>query len=152
MITEPRTSDHPFQKHTLSARSIPYISSPLVLDDARQRLGMEHNIIHHLAPKLLTSQIVSEDRTCSPLPPPLKHQPLLKAIRWGFILILGSMPQIVQAKAPNFSAEQLEFFEKKVRPLLSAHCYECHSVNSEKLQAGLLVDSRAALILSLIHI
>jgi len=62
------------------------------------------------------------------------------------ILIVGWMPQIAQAQSTNFSADELEFFEKKVRPLLSAHCYECHSVNSKKLQAGLSVDSRAALI------
>ena len=62
------------------------------------------------------------------------------------MLIVGWMPHIVQAQTPNFSADQLEFFEKKVRPLLSAHCYECHSVNSEKVQAGLLVDSRSTVI------
>jgi cytochrome c553 len=42
--------------------------------------------------------------------------------------------------------EQLEFFEKSVRPLLVTHCYECHSVDATKLQAGLLVDSRASLL------
>jgi mono/diheme cytochrome c family protein len=36
---------------------------------------------------------------------------------------------------------QLEFFEKKVRPLLVAHCYECHSANDVK--GGLLLDSAA---------
>ena len=62
------------------------------------------------------------------------------------IVILGAMPVTVYGQTANFSADQLEFFEKKVRPLLSAHCYECHSANSKKLQAGLSVDSRAALI------
>jgi len=42
--------------------------------------------------------------------------------------------------------EQLEFFEKEVRPLLIEHCYGCHSAKAEKLQAGLRVDSRAALL------
>ncbi|WP_231603121.1 PSD1 and planctomycete cytochrome C domain-containing protein [Neorhodopirellula pilleata] len=41
---------------------------------------------------------------------------------------------------------QLEFFEREVRPLLVEHCYSCHSGTSEKLQAGLRVDSRAALL------
>jgi hypothetical protein len=40
----------------------------------------------------------------------------------------------------------LEFFERQVRPLLAEHCYSCHSVDSKKLQAGLMVDSRAALV------
>ncbi|WP_231754286.1 PSD1 and planctomycete cytochrome C domain-containing protein [Caulifigura coniformis] len=42
--------------------------------------------------------------------------------------------------------QPLEFFEKKVRPLLVSHCYECHSVKSKSLKAGLRVDSRSALL------
>ncbi|MCY2982776.1 MAG: PSD1 and planctomycete cytochrome C domain-containing protein [Planctomycetota bacterium] len=44
------------------------------------------------------------------------------------------------------TSEQLEFFEKEVRPLLVEHCYECHSGKSKKLQAGLRVDSRKAML------
>jgi Protein of unknown function (DUF1553)/Protein of unknown function (DUF1549)/Planctomycete cytochrome C len=44
------------------------------------------------------------------------------------------------------SSEQLEFFEREVRPLLVEHCYSCHSGTAKKLQAGLRVDSRAALL------
>ena len=44
------------------------------------------------------------------------------------------------------TSEQLEFFEKEVRPLLVEHCYECHSGNASKLQAGLRVDSRKAIL------
>jgi len=42
--------------------------------------------------------------------------------------------------------QPLEFFEKKVRPLLATHCHECHSVKSKSLKAGLRVDSRNALL------
>ncbi len=41
---------------------------------------------------------------------------------------------------------QIEFFEKNVRPLLANRCYECHSGTSPKLRAGLRLDSRAALL------
>ena len=41
--------------------------------------------------------------------------------------------------------EGADFFEKKIRPLLVQHCYECHSVESEEAQGELLVDSRAAI-------
>jgi hypothetical protein len=41
--------------------------------------------------------------------------------------------------------ENLAFFENRIRPLLVKHCYECHSVESEEVQGGLLVDSRAAI-------
>src|SRR5262249_40725723 len=39
-----------------------------------------------------------------------------------------------------------EFFEKKVRPVLVDHCYQCHSPKAKKLKGGLLLDSRAALL------
>lgn len=45
---------------------------------------------------------------------------------------------------PGYSAEQVEFFESKIRPALVKHCYECHSTDSEKVKGGLLLDSRAA--------
>ena len=41
-------------------------------------------------------------------------------------------------------SENLEFFEKKVRPLLADRCYKCHSSASEKLKGGLMLDSREA--------
>src|SRR4051812_5203978 len=39
-----------------------------------------------------------------------------------------------------------EFFEKKVRPILAQHCYQCHSTAARKLKGDLLLDSRAALL------
>ena len=39
----------------------------------------------------------------------------------------------------------MEFFEKRIRPVLSEQCYKCHSSTSEKLKGGLLLDSREAL-------
>jgi hypothetical protein len=44
------------------------------------------------------------------------------------------------------TSQQIEFFERKVRPLLVEHCYSCHSGTADKLQAGLRVDSRTALL------
>jgi len=43
-------------------------------------------------------------------------------------------------KEPTFSAADLEFFEKKVRPVLAEHCYECHSAKSDELSGGLRLD------------
>jgi hypothetical protein len=43
------------------------------------------------------------------------------------------------------SREQMEFFEKKVRPVLVEHCYECHSAQAAKVRGGLLLDTRAGL-------
>jgi hypothetical protein len=39
-------------------------------------------------------------------------------------------------------AQKLAFFESKIRPVLVEHCYKCHATTSEKLKAGLKLDSR----------
>ena len=44
------------------------------------------------------------------------------------------------------TVEQLDFFERSVRPLLSEHCFSCHSSKAKKVKANLLVDSRAGLL------
>jgi hypothetical protein len=51
-----------------------------------------------------------------------------------------------QADAVKFTAPQLEFFEKEVRPLLVQRCYACHSGQSKKLKGKLRLDSRAAVL------
>src|SRR5438105_3198248 len=43
-------------------------------------------------------------------------------------------------------ADDAEFFEKKIRPLLVQHCYECHSKDAKKLKGGLRVDGRSQLL------
>ncbi len=43
------------------------------------------------------------------------------------------------------SPEGIEFFEKKIRPILADNCYTCHSLNTKKLRGGLLLDSREGL-------
>ncbi|MCI0539449.1 MAG: DUF1553 domain-containing protein [Verrucomicrobiales bacterium] len=39
--------------------------------------------------------------------------------------------------------EQVQFFERRIRPVLAEHCYECHSAQAKKLKGGLLLDSKA---------
>ncbi len=43
------------------------------------------------------------------------------------------------------SEDAVAFFEKRIRPLLIAKCYECHSAEASEVQGELLVDSRATL-------
>jgi hypothetical protein len=40
----------------------------------------------------------------------------------------------------------LEFFEKRIRPLLVEKCYECHSATAPKLKGGLLLDTREGML------
>ncbi|MBI4326953.1 MAG: PSD1 domain-containing protein [Chloroflexi bacterium] len=39
-------------------------------------------------------------------------------------------------------AAGLEFFEKKIRPVLVEHCFQCHSQQSEKIKGGFRLDTR----------
>lgn len=45
-------------------------------------------------------------------------------------------------KAPVLTAEQTQFFEKNVRPILASACYKCHSIEQNKAKAGLVLDTR----------
>jgi cytochrome c553 len=47
---------------------------------------------------------------------------------------------------PALTPEQTRFFESKIRPVLIANCYSCHSQQSGRSEGGLDVDSAAALI------
>ncbi len=40
----------------------------------------------------------------------------------------------------------LEFYERKVRPILAKNCYGCHSARADKLKAGLSLDTKAGLL------
>jgi hypothetical protein len=51
----------------------------------------------------------------------------------------------LSARAEEVTGGDLEFFEKRVRPILIERCYECHSVESGKSKGGLLMDSREGL-------
>ncbi|QEL19113.1 PSD1 and planctomycete cytochrome C domain-containing protein [Limnoglobus roseus] len=43
------------------------------------------------------------------------------------------------------TAEQVKFFEAKIRPVLVEQCYKCHSSETEKVKAGLTLDTRDGL-------
>lgn len=77
--------------------------------------------------------------------------------RCGFIHLFKCLPvaafalvwssAAIAADAP-LSPQGVEFFEKKIRPVLVASCYECHSAEAatkKKLKGGLLLDSGPAL-------
>jgi hypothetical protein len=45
-------------------------------------------------------------------------------------------------KGQALPQDQLDFFEKKIRPVLTDRCYKCHSEKAEKVKGGLLLDTR----------
>ncbi|MDB5385275.1 MAG: Planctomycete cytochrome, partial [Planctomycetaceae bacterium] len=55
-------------------------------------------------------------------------------------------PSASMTLAVTPTAEQLKFFESKIRPLLSQHCYACHSADAKEIGGNLRLDSRAAIV------
>jgi mono/diheme cytochrome c family protein len=49
------------------------------------------------------------------------------------------------AVAADIPPDQLEFFDKKIKPLFVDKCYKCHSNEAGKSKGGLLMDSREAM-------
>ncbi|MGV3482861.1 MAG: PSD1 and planctomycete cytochrome C domain-containing protein [Planctomycetaceae bacterium] len=72
------------------------------------------------------------------------RRPYLSPLTIGFVCLLAIAGRGSAQEPPT--AQQLEFFETSIRPLLVKHCYACHSVSAEKLQGGLYVDSRDGLL------
>jgi cytochrome c553 len=60
---------------------------------------------------------------------------------WLIVLALAHAP----ARAAEPTAEGLEFFENKIRPLLADNCYRCHS-HDTKQKAHLMLDSRSSIL------
>ena len=62
-----------------------------------------------------------------------------------YVFCLGWIGLLFPLSAYAADDAGLELFEKKIRPVLVQHCYECHSVDAKKLGGGLLLDSRQGL-------
>ena len=61
--------------------------------------------------------------------------------------LLGILVASACLPAPLCAGDKgIEFFEAKIRPVLTKHCYECHSAQSKKLRGDLLLDSKAGML------
>lgn len=64
-------------------------------------------------------------------------------IQWLFVTIVFVAPawsQSIDGEKPT--AEQLKFFESKIRPVLARECYGCHATADGQLKGGLWLDTR----------
>ena len=59
-------------------------------------------------------------------------------------MICCAFAAVANADDPKFDAAQLEFFEKKIRPVLVEHCYKCHGGDKKSIKGSLRLDTRAA--------
>ncbi len=53
---------------------------------------------------------------------------------------------LARAAEPTLSKADTAFFDTKIRPVLTEHCYKCHSHTADKIKGGLLLDSRNAIL------
>ncbi len=65
--------------------------------------------------------------------------------RAGWPLAVALAASAAAQAQPPADAAKVEFFEKKVRPILAGHCYACHSADT-KPAGGLRVDDRNGLL------
>ena len=70
-------------------------------------------------------------------------EPMFRFVTLVCVVITSANARL---RADEFPAADLDFFEKRVRPLLVQRCFECHSAKAEKLKGGLLLDSREAIL------
>jgi hypothetical protein len=68
-------------------------------------------------------------------------RPVKRRLEWAVALALAIFLHGVPALA-DAPSEQIEFFEKNIRPVLVKHCYKCHSAGAKKVRSGFLLDTR----------
>ena len=77
----------------------------------------------------------------------IRYSLILNGLLLGAISSVGRADDIVAVvEKPLFTADQIEFFESQIRPLLVQHCYDCHSTDAPELKASLYVDSREGML------
>ncbi|MCH2212746.1 MAG: PSD1 and planctomycete cytochrome C domain-containing protein [Fuerstiella sp.] len=70
--------------------------------------------------------------------------PLLR-LHWWVTLPLLCLFGLSQAESGTEEEAGLDFYERRIRPVLVKHCYECHSADAKNIQAGLRLDTAGAM-------
>jgi hypothetical protein len=60
--------------------------------------------------------------------------------------LVGALLTANAVIAADSNPADVEFFEKKIRPVLAERCFKCHSTQAKKLKGDLLLDSRAGVL------
>jgi hypothetical protein len=63
----------------------------------------------------------------------------------SILLLFSAAAMISLHRATADDSAGIEFFERKIRPILVNHCYECHSHAAKKHKGKLYLDSRAGI-------
>ena len=73
----------------------------------------------------------------------------LPALLAALVLVPAARPASAAEPAPALDPAAVDFFEKKIRPVLTEHCAGCHSADAaknKKLKGGLRLDTRAGVL------
>ena len=66
---------------------------------------------------------------------------------WLALFMAAGTPAMLRAASPaDGDPKGVEFFERRIHPLLANKCYQCHSQQSKKANGGLLLDSQEGLL------
>ncbi len=72
-----------------------------------------------------------------------------RASMCGLIILVFLSPRSTADAAKETETDShgdgIEFFERRIRPVLVEHCYECHSADADEIQGGLTLDSRESI-------
>jgi hypothetical protein len=70
-----------------------------------------------------------------------------RTFRCGVSAFMGLVLMMAMARGGVPDQEKgVSLFQEKIKPVLEAECYRCHSAKAEKVKGGLLLDSRAGLV------
>ena len=73
----------------------------------------------------------------------------LRIFALAILLVVFQERRLIARQGPEDpapTAQQLDFFESKIRPVLVEHCYECHSSGATILQANLSLETREGIL------
>jgi hypothetical protein len=70
------------------------------------------------------------------------NRSVVRGIVWGLAALAVVPPPVLHAAD---DADGVRFFEAKIRPVLVAECYACHSDSAKALKGGLRLDTREGL-------
>ena len=75
--------------------------------------------------------------------------PMLNSVFRITLTLVCVLPSLFVERAwsaDEANSPKVEFFEKKIRPVLIEHCYQCHSSTSKSVKGELLLDFRTAVL------
>jgi hypothetical protein len=67
-------------------------------------------------------------------------------MRTAVPILIALFGSLTAAARQASDGDGIEFFERKIRPVLVARCHACHSAGAESVKGGLLLDSREAML------